>query len=115
MPNEVATPSTILNPSSSLNAAVSPVLGAMSDRTGGRKRYLLVFTVGCILPTLVIGFVDIGLGLLAFALANFAYQAALIYYDALLPDVAEPRSRGRLSGVGVALGYHQYGCNGSIE
>ena len=88
-----------------LNAAVSPVLGAMSDRTGGRKRYLLVFTVGCVLPTLVIGFVDIGLGLLAFALANFSYQAALIYYDALLPDVAEPRSRGRLSGIGVALGY----------
>ncbi|HET6745399.1 MAG TPA: MFS transporter [Candidatus Limnocylindria bacterium] len=88
-----------------LNAAVSPVLGAMSDRTGGRKRYLLVFTVGCIAPTLVIGFVDIRLGLLAFALANFAYQAALIYYDALLPDVARPESRGRLSGVGVALGY----------
>jgi UMF1 family MFS transporter len=88
-----------------LNAAVSPVLGAMSDRTGGRKRYLLVFTVGCILPTVLIGFVDIRLGLLAFALANFAYQAALIYYDALLPDVATPLARGRLSGIGVALGY----------
>jgi UMF1 family MFS transporter len=88
-----------------LNAAVSPVLGAMSDRTGGRKRYLLAFTVVCIAPTLVIGVVDIGLGLLAFALANFAYQAALIYYDALLPDVARKESRGRLSGVGVALGY----------
>jgi UMF1 family MFS transporter len=88
-----------------LNAAVSPILGAMSDRTGGRKRYLLVFTVACIVPTLVIGLVDIRLGLLAFALANFAYQAALIYYDALLPEVALPTTRGRLSGVGVALGY----------
>jgi UMF1 family MFS transporter len=88
-----------------LNAAVSPVLGAMSDRTGGRKRYLLVFTIGCIVPTLVIGVVNIWLGLLFFAIANFAYQAALIYYDALLPDVALPASRGRLSGVGVALGY----------
>ncbi|HEX6655919.1 MAG TPA: MFS transporter [Candidatus Limnocylindria bacterium] len=88
-----------------LNAAVSPVLGAMSDRTGGRKRYLLAFTALCILPTVVIGFVDIRLGLLAFALANFAYQAALIYYDALLPDVARPETRGKLSGVGVALGY----------
>jgi len=88
-----------------LNAAVSPVLGAMSDRTGGRKRYLFVFTALCILPTVVIGFVDIGLGLLAFAVANFGYQAALIYYDALLPDVARPETRGRLSGVGVALGY----------
>jgi UMF1 family MFS transporter len=88
-----------------LNALVSPVLGAMSDRTGGRKSYLLVFTVLCIVPTALIGLVGIGIGLLAFAIANFAYQAALIYYDALLPDVALPSARGRLSGVGVALGY----------
>jgi len=88
-----------------VNALVSPALGATSDRTGGRKRYLLVFTVLCILPTGLIGLVDIWLGLLAFGIANFAYQAALIYYDALLPDVAHPERRGRLSGVGVALGY----------
>lgn len=88
-----------------INAAVSPVLGAMSDRTGSRKPYLGVFTALAIGPTLFIGFVDIGFGLLFFAIANFAYQAALIYYDALLPDVARPETRGRLSGVGVALGY----------
>jgi UMF1 family MFS transporter len=88
-----------------INAAVSPVLGAMSDRTGRRKPFLGVFTVLAIGPTLFIGLVDIGIGLLFFAVANFAYQAALIYYDALLPDVARPETRGRLSGVGVALGY----------
>ena len=88
-----------------INAAVSPVLGAMSDRTGRPKPFLGVFTALAILPTLFIGFVDIGVGLLFFAIANFAYQAALIYYDALLPDVARPETRGRLSGVGVALGY----------
>jgi UMF1 family MFS transporter len=94
-----------LSISVAVNAAVSPVLGAMSDRTGGRKRYLLVFTLLCVAPTVLIGFVDVGLGLLFFAIANFAYQAALIYYDALLPDVAQPGMLGRLSGVGVALGY----------
>jgi MFS transporter, UMF1 family len=88
-----------------LNALVSPVLGAQSDRTGGRKGYLLVFTVACVVPTALIGFVDIGLGLLLFAIANFSFQAALIYYDALLPDVARPDMRGRLSGIGVGLGY----------
>jgi UMF1 family MFS transporter len=88
-----------------LNAAVSPVLGAMSDRTGGRKRYLLVFTIGCIVPTAIIGFLDIRAGLVAFAIANFSYQAALIYYDSLLNDVARPASRGRLSGIAVGLGY----------
>jgi len=88
-----------------INAAVSPVLGAMSDRTGRRKPFLGVFTALAIAPTLFIGFVNVGIGLLFFAIANFAYQAALIYYDALLPDVARPETRGRLSGVGVALGY----------
>ena len=88
-----------------LNAAVSPILGAMSDRLGRRKPFLAAFTVLTIVPTMLIGLVDIGIGLLLFALANFAYQAALIYYDALLPDVARPETRGRLSGIGVGLGY----------
>ena len=87
------------------NALVSPVLGAMSDRVGRRRPFLAVFTAICIGATAVIGLVDIRLGLVAFAVANFAYQAALIYYDALLPDVARPIARGRLSGIGVALGY----------
>jgi UMF1 family MFS transporter len=87
------------------NAVVSPILGAMSDRVGRRKPFLAFFTALAIAPTLLIGLVDIGLGLLSFAIANFAYQAALIYYDALLPSVARPEARGRLSGVGVALGY----------
>ena len=88
-----------------VNAAVSPVLGAMSDRMRRRKPFLLFFTVLTIVPTALIGVVDIGLGLAFFALANFAYQAALIYYDALLPDVAAAGARGRLSGIGVGLGY----------
>jgi UMF1 family MFS transporter len=77
----------------------------MSDRVGRRKPFLAFFTLACIAGTAVIGLVDIRLGLVAFAIANFAYQAALIYYDALLPDVARPLARGRLSGIGVALGY----------
>jgi UMF1 family MFS transporter len=88
-----------------LNAAVSPILGAMSDRVGRRKPFLAAFTALAIVPTVLIGLVDIGFGLLLFALANFAYQAALIYYDALLPDVARGETLGRLSGVGVGLGY----------
>jgi UMF1 family MFS transporter len=88
-----------------INAIVSPVLGAMSDRVGRRKPFLAFFTALSIGGTVVIGVVDIRLGLVAFALANFAYQGALIYYDAILPDVARPIARGRLSGIGVALGY----------
>ena len=39
-----------------LNALVSPILGALSDRAGGRRLpYLLFFTLLCIVPTAVIG------------------------------------------------------------
>jgi MFS-type transporter involved in bile tolerance (Atg22 family) len=37
-------------------------------------------------------------GVALFIVANFAYQAALIYYDATLKTVSTPQSRGRLSG-----------------
>jgi UMF1 family MFS transporter len=94
-----------------LNAAVSPVLGAISDRGGRRLPFLLFFTALCILATAAIALVPTGIpafafvGLALFAVANFAYQAALIYYDATLPVVSKPGSRGRVSGIGVAVGY----------
>ena len=89
-----------------LNAIVSPILGAFSDRAGGRRLpYLLFFTLLCIVPTALIGFSPAFVGLLLFVVANFAYQAALIYYDATLRTVSFPETRGKLSGIGVAIGY----------
>jgi UMF1 family MFS transporter len=99
-----------------LNAIVSPVMGAISDRAGVRKPFLLVFTILCIVPTAVIGMVGdavgislggtyVWFGLAIFAIANFSYQAALIYYDSMLPAVSTPETRGRIGGIGVGLGY----------
>lgn len=88
-----------------LNALVSPILGALSDRGGRRLPYLLFFTLLCIIPTLIIGWSAPMLGVLLFIVANFAYQAALIYYDATLKSVSRPETRGRLSGIGVGIGY----------
>jgi UMF1 family MFS transporter len=94
-----------------INALVSPVLGAMSDRGGRRLPYLLFFTAQAVIATAAIGLLAGGgtgltfLGLGLFTIANFSYQAALIYYDATLPVVSKPSSRGRVSGIGVAVGY----------
>jgi UMF1 family MFS transporter len=88
-----------------LNAVVSPVLGALSDRGGRRLPFLLAFTALCIAPTAVIGFSGPLLGLVLFTVANFAYQAALIYYDASIKLVSTPATRGRLSGLGTGIGY----------
>jgi UMF1 family MFS transporter len=89
-----------------LNAIVSPILGALSDRGGGQRLpFLLFFTLLCIIPTALIGLSPPFVGLLLFVVANFAYQAALIYYDATLRTVSYPETRGKLSGIGVAIGY----------
>jgi len=94
-----------------LNALVSPVLGAISDRGGRRLPYLLFFTAQCVIATAAIALLPEGasgltfIGLLLFTIANFSYQAALIYYDATLPLVSKPSTRGRVSGTGVAVGY----------
>jgi UMF1 family MFS transporter len=88
-----------------LNSIISPVLGAMSDRGGRRLPFLGFFTILTIVPTALIGASPALVGAALFAIANFAYQAALIYYDATLSVVSTPASRGRLSGTGVAVGY----------
>ena len=88
-----------------LNALVSPVLGAMSDRAGRRLPFLLFFTVLTIVPSALIGPSPAVVGVILFTIANFAYQAALIYYDATLTMVSRPETRGKLSGIGVGVGY----------
>ncbi|MBI3746641.1 MAG: MFS transporter [Chloroflexi bacterium] len=88
-----------------LNALVSPVLGALSDRGGQRLPFLLAFTVLCVGASAFIADVGATGGLVLFIVANFAYQASLIYYDATLKTVSRPESRGTLSGIGVAVGY----------
>ena len=88
-----------------LNALVSPILGALSDRGGQRLPFLLAFTVLCVGACAFIADIGATGGLVLFIVANFAYQASLIYYDATLKTVSRPESRGTLSGIGVAIGY----------
>lgn len=88
-----------------INALLSPPLGALSDRGGRRLPFLLFFTILTIVPAAVIGMSPAVLGAILFTLANFSYQAALIYYDATLSVVSYPATRGTLSGIGVGVGY----------
>ena len=88
-----------------INALVSPILGAISDIGGRRMPFLLSFTALCIGATFFIADVPPVIGVALFIVANFAYQAALIYYDATLKTVSYPETRGRMSGIGTAIGY----------
>jgi len=97
-----------------LVAITMPVLGAISDSYGKRKPFLLTLTLGCVFGTVLIGmvsqnvaFVDLRvyLALALFVLANFCYEGGLVFYNTLLPEVSTPETIGKVSGLGVGLGY----------
>ena len=89
-------------------ALLSPVLGVVADRGGYRKFFLLLWTGACVLFTALLYLPVPGQvfeALLWFTLANIAFEMSLVFYNALLPDIA-PRDRiGRVSGYGWSLGY----------
>ncbi len=90
------------------SAALSPPLGAAADFSRNRKRFLLFFTLMCIVCTAFLGFVHEGMvvaGVLLFVLANIGFEGGLVFYDAFLPGITSPRSYGRVSGYGFAMGY----------
>ena len=89
-------------------AVISPILGAIADHSAGKKRFLLFFTLLCIVATSLLYFVgkgDIFWGVLLFILANIGFEAGLVFYDAFLPEISVPKNYGRVSGYGFAMGY----------
>jgi len=97
-----------------LVAITMPALGAISDAKGKRLPFLLILTSGCILTTFVLGITSnavtgvatkVFLALILFAFANYCFEGGLVFYNALLLEVSTPKSIGKVSGWGVALGY----------
>ncbi len=91
-----------------ITALISPVLGAIADYSAGKKRFLLFFTLLCILGTASLYFIgsgDIFWGIFIFVIANVGFEAGLVFYDAFLPELTVPKNYGRVSGYGFAMGY----------
>ena len=91
-----------------LVALISPVLGAEADYSGRRKRFLFAFTLISVLSTALLSLAGPGMVLVAaalFILANIGFEGGLVFYDAWLPEITSPRSIGRVSGYGFAMGY----------
>ncbi len=91
-------------------ALLAPLLGAVADRTGARKAWILAFSlpyvVGCWgLWLAVPGMPDPMVVLIAYALAFIGAEFGQIFTNAMLPDLGPRREIGRISGSGWALGY----------
>ncbi|MZG53015.1 MAG: MFS transporter [Nitrospinae bacterium] len=98
--------STALSLSMFAVAVSVPVFGAISDNTGKRQGPLTALTLLCVICTALIGGVDnLWAGLFLFAIANYCYQSALVFYNGMMPSVSQGSHVGLVSGYGVALGY----------
>ncbi len=86
-------------------AITSPALGAISDATKRRMPFLIPLTLLSVVFTMALGINNILLALLFFIVANYGCQAAVIFYNALLPDIAPAGKIGLVSGIGRMLAY----------
>ena len=83
----------------------SPILGSMTDRARRRMPFLVVSTLICVFFTALLARAGFYVTALCFTIANVAYQAGLQFYDAMLPEVSHEGNRGKISGIGVGVGY----------
>jgi MFS transporter, UMF1 family len=91
-----------------LVAVMSPLLGALADRLPIKKRLMGFFVGVGVFATGALstaGEGQWGAGLFWFGLANFAIAASFVFYDALLPHIAQDHELDRVSTAGYALGY----------
>jgi len=91
-----------------LIAIISPILGAMADFKGAKKRYLTIFALFGIVATAFMFFLTTGDWLLAsslFILGNIGFAGANVFYDSLLPHIAKKDDIDQISTKGYAMGY----------
>ena len=92
----------------SVVAVLAPVLGAVADLAGIKKKMLGGFVALGVVATACMFFIDRGDWLLAavlFVAANIGVTASFVFYDSLLPHIASIDEMDRVSTAGYALGY----------
>jgi UMF1 family MFS transporter len=117
--------------SSAMVALSIPLFGAISDVTQKRKPWVVWFTLAACGATVMMGVIgqtavplvgeaiqggdvtgNYRIGgaaavaiIASFIVANYAYQGAQPFYNAMMPELVPQHEQGRLSGIGTAFGY----------
>ena len=89
-------------------ALVSPVLGAVSDYGGTKKRFLAGFMALGVVAVAGMWFVhtgDLALASWLFVLSLIGVAGSFVFYEALLPHIARGAEIDRVSTAGYAMGY----------
>jgi len=87
---------------------LAPLLGTLADCMGGHKRWLILFALLGILSTALLPLAAQGhwpLAAVFYMVAVVGFSGSNVFYDSLLPKVAEGASLERVSSLGYSLGY----------
>jgi UMF1 family MFS transporter len=91
-----------------LTALVSPFLGVVADRKAAKKRLLFLFTTLGALASAGLYFATSGqitLTATLFLIASLSFAAGEVFYESILPHIANDEEIHRTSTSGFALGY----------
>ena len=86
----------------------SPILGALADRGGYRKLFLIFFTWISAILSIILYFPDAGdiyFALIVFILANISFEISTVFCNSYLPDLAGNGNIGKVSGFAWGLGF----------
>ena len=89
-------------------AILGPILGALADFRGSKKRFLAAFMGTGVAGTALLFFVRTGDWLMAsafFVIGEIGFAGSLVFYDSLLPHIAGEEDIDQVSSRGYALGY----------
>src|SRR3954452_155127 len=85
-----------------------PLIGAWADAHAAKKKLLLYSTIGCVICTALLAFAGpgaIAAALVFIVLSNYFFGTGENLIAAFLPELADSRALGRVSGWGWAFGY----------
>ncbi len=91
-----------------LVAVAAPVLGAIADYGGSKKRFLAAFAAPGILAAALMVFIGTGDWVLAavlYIIGEIGFSGSIIFYDSLLPHIAKSDEIDMVSARGYAMGY----------
>lgn len=91
-----------------LQVVFLPLLGAVADYSQRKKPMLALFTAlgaGATLLMATLENAEFLQGAALFVVANLSFGAAIVFYNAFLPEIAPPEERDAVSSRGWAMGY----------
>ena len=87
---------------------LSPILSGVADYAGSKKSFLRFFCYMGALATASLYFFDVNhleWSMFAIFIASIGFWNSLVFYNAYLPEIAEPKDHDKISAKGFAMGY----------